>query len=113
MSFIPTVQRTIHREFDPGDFVRVQQAYYIIDEVRRFRYPFVFAATGALAAAVAAALTGSLPSRFRHIDKFSIAAADATTTVQLLFRQTDLTGLQFANLFTTVNANMGLSLIHI
>ena len=107
MSFIPTLQRTIHRELDPGDFVRIQSEFYIIDEVRRFRFPFVFAATGALAAAAAAALTGSLKSRFRHIDKFSMAAAVVTSTVQLLFRQTDVTGLQFANLFTTVNANMG------
>ena len=103
MAFIPTLQRSIHRELDHADFCRIQDEFFIIDEVRRFRFPFVFAATGTLDITQ---LTGSLKSRFRHIDKFAVAAADPTTTVSVTYRQTDVTGLQFAHTFTTVNSGL-------
>ncbi len=104
MSFIPYLQRQAHRELSPGDFCRIQNSFFIIDEVRRFRFPFVFEASGVLDITE---LTGRLKSRFRHIDKFAMAATLATTTVSITYRNTDVTGLQFAHVFTTVNANLG------
>ena len=103
--FIPFVQRKAHVELKPGDFVRIQNDFYIIDEVRKFRYPFFFTALSEVRQLVA--MTGTLKSRFRHIDKFAIDADDAiNTTVQLQYRNTDVTGLQYAHTWTINNANL-------
>ena len=102
--FVPFCQRKIHYELKPGDFVRIQNSFYVIDEVRKFRRWFDYNAT---TTDDIIALTGSLRSRFQHIDKFAIAADLATSTVQILYRNTDVTGLQFGHLWTTLNAGVG------
>lgn len=101
--FIPYVQRKAHYELKPGDFVRIQGDFFIIDEVRKFRRPFDFVATETRDLIQ---LSGSLKSRFQHIDKFAVDATLAATTVTVLYRQTDITGLQFAHTWTTLNANV-------
>ena len=101
--FIPYVQRKAHLELKPGDFVRIQGTFFVIDEVRRFRRWYDYTATST---ADLIELTGSLKSRFQHIDKFAVVATLATTTVQVLYRNTDVTGLQYANTWTTLNANV-------
>ncbi len=108
MAFIPYLQRKAHVELKPGDFVRIQNSFYVIDEVRKFRRPFPDATTFYAAGQTVdlIALTGSLRSRFQHIDKFAIVADVVTTTVQVLYRNTDVTGLQFGHLWTTLNANI-------
>ena len=101
--FIPYTQRKTHVELKPGDFVRIQNSFYVIDEIRKFRRPLAYigSQTDDLIP-----LTGSLRSRFQHIDKFAIDALLATITVQVLYRGTDVTGLQFGHLWTTLNANV-------
>ncbi len=109
MAFIPYLQRKAHVELKPGDFVRIQNSFYIIDEIRKFRryfptdYTFYVATQPALDLIE---LTGSLKSRFQHIDKFAVVATQVTTTVQVLYRNTDVTGLQFGHLWTTLNAGV-------
>jgi len=107
--FVPYTQRKAHVELKPGDFVRIQSDFFIIDEVRKFRRPYPDAITFYTANQAALnlpELTGSLKSRFQHIDKFAIDAVDATTTVVITYRNTDITGLQFAHVWTTLNAGV-------
>ena len=59
--FVPFVQRKAHYELKPGDFVRIQGKFFIIDEIRRFRRPFDFTATETRQLIQ---LTGSLANRF-------------------------------------------------
>lgn len=112
MAFIPYVQRKAHVELKPGDFVRIQNDFFIIDEVRKFRRPYPDADTIPPLYIVTnptinlVALTGALKARFQHIDKFAIDAQVATTYVQLLYQNTDVTGLQYAHLWTTLNAGV-------
>ena len=109
MSFIPFLQRKAHLELKPGDFVRIQGDFFIIDEVRKFRRPFPSATTtwAGTRQEDLTELTGSLKSRFQHIDKFAIEAAEVTSTVEVIYRGTDVTGLQFGHVWTTFNANVG------
>ena len=102
--FVPYVQRKTHVELKPADFVRIQNAFYVIDEVRKFRRWFDYEGSET---ADLIPLTGSLRSRFQHIDKFAVVADPATSTVQVLYRGTDITGLQFGHLWNTLNAAVG------
>lgn len=108
MAFIPYLQRKAHVELKPGDFVRIQGGFFIIDEIRKFRRPFEDSQTPYVGSQTVdiIALTGSLKSRFQHIDKFAIDTPLATTTVQVLYRNTDVTGLQFGHLWTINNAGV-------
>lgn len=108
MAFVPYVQRKTHVELKPGDFVRIQGDFFIIDEIRKFRRPFDDSQTPYIGSQTVdlIALTGSLKSRFQHIDKFAIDTPLATTTVQVLYRNTDVTGLQFGHLWTINNAGV-------
>ena len=108
MAFIPYLQRKAHVELKPGDFVRIQNSFYVIDEVRKFRRPLADSQTPYVGSQTVdlIALTGSLRSRFQHIDKFAIDTPLATTTVQVLYRNTDVTGLQFGHLWTINNAGV-------
>jgi len=107
--FVPYTQRKAHVELKPGDFVRIQGDFYEIDEVRKFRraYPSPITTYAAGQPAVQCIeLTGSLKSRFQHIDKFAVVATQVTSTVSVLYRNTDVTGLQYAHPWTTLNANV-------
>lgn len=102
--FVPYVQRKTYYELKPGDFVRIQGDFYIIDEIRRFRRPFDYSAsqTDELTP-----LTGSLKSRFQHIDKFAVdpEATCLNTQVVVTYRGTDITGMQYGHVWTTKNAD--------
>jgi len=107
--FVPYTQRKAHTELKPGDFVRIQGDFYIIDEIRKFRRPYPDATTfynASQPSVQCVELTGSLKSRFQHIDKFSIHATLGTTTVTIVYKNTDVTGLQYAHLWTINNANL-------
>lgn len=103
--FVPFVQRKIHHELKPGDFVRVSGKFYIVDEIRRFRRPFDYTAT---TTDELLQLTGSMPQRFQHIDKFAVdpVAAAAGVRVTLVFKGVDVTGQQYGHVWTTLNANV-------
>lgn len=109
MAFIPYLQRKAHVELKPGDFVRIQGDFFIIDEVRKFRRPFDDSQTPYVGSQTVnlIQLTGSLKSRFQHIDKFAIDTPLVTSTVQVNYRGTDITGLQFGHLWTINNAGVG------
>lgn len=106
--FIPYTQRKTHVELKPGDFVRIQGDFFEIDEVRKFRRPFDDITTPLVGSQTVQciALTGSLKSRFQHIDKFAIDAALATVVCSILYRNTDVTGLQYAHSWNINNANL-------
>lgn len=109
MSFIPYLQRKAHVELKPADFVRIQGDFFIIDEVRKFRRPFpiVTETWAGTRQEDLTELTGNLKSRFQHIDKFAIEAAEVTSTVEVIYRGADITGLQYGHLWTNYNANVG------
>ena len=102
--FVPFTQRKVHYELKPGDFVRIQGKFFIIDEIRRFKKPFDFDddETRQLIS-----LTGSLANRFIHLDKFAVdpEAACAGTQVTITYRGADITGLQYAHVWTVLNAD--------
>ena len=102
--FIPFLQRKAHYELKPGDFVRIQGKFFIIDEIRRFRRPFVFTDSDQQQLIQ---LTGSLANRFIHLDKFAVdpEAACVGTQVTVIYRGSDITGLQYAHVWTTLNAD--------
>ncbi len=102
--FVPFTQRKVHYELKPGDFVRIQGSFFIIDEIRRFRRPFVFTAAETRQLIQ---LTGSLANRFIHLDKFAVdpEAACAGSQVTLTFRGADITGLQYGHVWTSLNAD--------
>ena len=102
--FVPFTQRKAHYELKPGDFVRIQGSFFIIDEIRRFRRPFVFTATEIQQLIQ---LTGSLANRFIHLDKFAVdpEAACAGTQVTLTYRGANITGLQYGHVWTNLNAD--------
>jgi len=105
--FWPFQQRKAHRELDPGDFVRVQGHWYIIDQIRRWRRPFDYDQDDGDQDVQLTQLTGSMTKRFQHIDKFAVDP-DATcplVQVVLSYRGTDVTGQQYGHAFWQYNAN--------
>lgn len=103
-TFIPFIQRKTHIELKPGDFVRIQNKFYMIDQIRRYRRPFEFTQTEQRQLLQ---VTGSMPQRFQHLDKFSVdpEAACTGTQVTLTYGGVDVTGLQYGHVFTTLNAD--------
>ena len=102
--FVPFTQRKVHYELKPGDFVRAQGKFFIIDEIRRFRRPFDFTATETRQLIQ---LTGSLANRFIHLDKFAVdpEATCTGTEVTLTYRGANITGLQYGHVWTNLNAD--------
>ena len=104
--FVPFTQRKVHYELKSGDFVRIQGKFFIIDEIRRFKRPFDFLDTDDLQVQLTQ-LTGSLANRFIHLDKFAVdpEATCAGTEVTVTYRGADITGLQYAHVWTVLNAD--------
>lgn len=100
--FAPFRQWKIHRELSPGDFIRAQGRFYIVDEVRRFRRPYAYTST---TGADLKELTGSLTKRFQHVDKMAVQPGSGVTmTVSLTYRGVDTTGMQYSHTWNQANA---------
>lgn len=100
-NFYPYKQRKQYEELAPGDIIRAEGQYYIINEVRRFRRPYDYSDT---VQDDLEELTGSMTDRFVHIDKFAMSEHTGDWTVKLEFQGVDVTGKQYGHLWYQENA---------
>lgn len=80
-----------------GDIVRAEGGFYIVVEVRRGRRWFTYTATTQVDLTQ---LTGSMTDRFMHIDKFAMDEVSGDWTVSLTYGSGDVTGKQYAHVWT-------------
>lgn len=102
LNFRPYVEEKVYEELRPGDVIKAEGEYYLVYEVRRGRRPYTF--TGSIAQDLKE-ITGYMPDRFIHVDKFGIDELTGTWTIAIRFQGTDITGKQYAHTWNAQNAN--------